>query len=104
MECVESIVFEDSFDEGSCWKLITFCRDVLATPSMDEYGNGPTPAFVNQLTIDSVTLVLALLSGLGASAMVAYVMRGRSIARRRGDDFGDVQFSQVNIDHEMVLT
>jgi hypothetical protein len=29
VECIESIIFEDSFETGSCWTLKSFCRDVL---------------------------------------------------------------------------
>jgi hypothetical protein len=129
VECIESIIFEDSFETGSCWTLKSFCRDVLcksnafemtefqrksqtltltrvfiATPNMDEFGNGPTPAFANQLAISPVTLVLALLSGLASSAMVAYIMRGGRCSKRKGEQYGDVQFSQVRTDHELMLT
>jgi hypothetical protein len=104
VECIESIIFEDSFDTGSCWTLNSFCRDVLSTPNMDEFGNGPTPAFANQIAISPVALVLALLSGLAASAMVTYIMRGGGCSKRKGDQYGDVQFSQVRTDHELMLT
>eukprot|EP00980_Cylindrotheca_fusiformis_P014730 scaffold4009_cov124-Cylindrotheca_fusiformis.AAC.10 len=101
--CIESIVFEDSFEVGSCWKLSSLCRDVLATPSIDEFGNGRKPSFVDRFSINSVALVLALLSGVASSALIAYLMRSRK-NRANGEEFGDVQFSQVNVDHEMVLT
>jgi hypothetical protein len=98
---MEAIVFEDSFDTDSCWKLGKFCRDVMATPGEDEFGNGPTPRF----TMDPFVLGLALLSGIAASLMVFFTMQGRC-SRTKGEQYGDVQFAQISRSsgHELMMT
>jgi hypothetical protein len=97
---MESIVWADSFDHSKdCWKLTTFCRDILTTQSMDELGQGVTPpAFQNS---SNIGLVFAVLSGVLASAMVIIAVRG-GFRRKRNDEYGDVQFSRVRT-HEMMI-
>ena len=102
VDCMESVVWADSFHHNQdCWKLTTFCRDVLNTPRMDEYGHGVTPnAFISQDT-KTIVLVLALVSGVLASLIVAVAMRGG--VRKRNDDYGDVQFSAIRT-HELMVS
>ena len=97
---MESIVWTDSFDRSKdCWKLTTFCRDILTTQSMDELGQGSTPpAFQKSGTIG---LVFAVLSGALASTMVIIAVRG-GFRRKSNDEYGDVQFSRVRT-HDMVI-
>ena len=91
---MESIVWNNSFEqENDCWKLTTFCRDILATPKMDELGHGGTPADLEGITPLAMTLALA--SGLLASLMVLFAMRG-GCSKKQDEEYGDVQFSQVD--------
>lgn len=100
MECMESIVWADQFDhDKDCWKLTTFCRDILKTPNMDELGQGVTPpAFQN---IGTIGLVFAVLSGLLGSAMIIIAVRGGFRSKNK-DPYGDVQFSAIRT-HEMMM-
>jgi hypothetical protein len=100
VDCMESIVWGNSFQkENDCWKVTTFCRDVLATPRMDEFGHGATPADFSQQG-SPVVLALAVISGVLASIMVAYAMRGGCSSKKEGD-YGDVQFSTVHTHEAM---
>ena len=94
VECMESLTYDNSFDkDNDCWKLTTFCRDVLKTPEMDEFGHGATPEAFVPKNGNVVTIVVALMAGVLASLLVAYAMRGGF--KKRDEDFGDVQFSSV---------
>lgn len=45
VDCLESLVRVDTFDSDTdCWKLTALCRDIFATPDMDEFGNGDIPS------------------------------------------------------------
>lgn len=100
VDCMESIVWSDFFDpDHDCWKLTTFCRDVLSTPGMDEYSNGVTPNAFRSEHNSVLVLSLALFSGFVASAMVFVAMRGG--CRKKQDEHGDVQFAAVRT-HELM--
>jgi hypothetical protein len=94
---MESIVWGNSFEkEKDCWKVTTFCRDVIATPQMDEFGHGATPAaFADAGNDNPLALILSVASGVLASLMVLYAMRG-GFTKKREDYYGDVQFSEVS--------
>ena len=93
-------MWSDGFDNRQdCWKLNTFCRDVLATPGMDEWGQGATPAAFHNSGMTG--LVLAVLSGAIASALVMLAIRG-GIRRDQRDEYGDVQFSAIR-GHETMI-
>ena len=99
VDCMESIVWADTFDhDQDCWKLRTFCRDVLTTPAMDEYGHGVTPSNYQN---NALVLTLAVLSGFVGSIMVFMAMRG-GWRRKHDDAHGDVQFSALRT-HEMMV-
>lgn len=100
VDCIESIVWAETFDPNQdCWKLNTFCRDVLATPSMDELGQGITPPAFQSSGL--IGLILALISGTVASALVVIAIRG-GFRKREKDKYGDVQFSAIQT-HEMMV-
>lgn len=100
MDCMESIVWADMFDhDKDCWKLTTFCRDILKTPNMDELGQGVTPSAFQ--TIGTTGLVFAVLSGLLGSAMIIIAVRGGFRSKNK-DPYGDVQFSAIRT-HEMMM-
>ena len=94
VECMESITYENSFERDSdCWKLTTFCRDVISTPHMDEFGHGATPdTFAPKGHL--LAIVLALVACVLASALVGYAKKG-GFFRKRDENFGDVQFSSI---------
>lgn len=96
---MESMVWGNSFNhDNDCWKLTTFCRDVLATPLMDEFGHGVTPdAFTNSANLG---LIFSVISGVLASIMVFCAMRG-GCSKKQQEDYGDVQFSEVRT-HELM--
>jgi hypothetical protein len=102
VDCMESVTWADSFDhQQDCWKLTTFCRDVLSTPGMDEHGDGVTPnAFLFQQN-STVVLALAVFSGVLASIMVVVAMRG-GFRKKKDEEYGDVQFSAVTT-HELMI-
>jgi hypothetical protein len=91
---MESITFGNSFEkESDCWKLTNFCRDVVRTPQMDEFGHGATPdVFVPKGS--GLAIVLALVAGVLGSALVGYAMKG-GFFRKRDENLGDVQFSSI---------
>ena len=92
---MESITWENSFaKDNDCWKLTNFCRDVISTPNMDEFGNGPTPETFATPKNHGMGIFLATSAGLLASVLLAYVMRG-GFFKRRESSLGDVQFSSI---------
>lgn len=94
-------MWADTFDHSKdCWKLTTFCRDVLKTPAMDEYGHGVTPTAFSFQQNNTVVLTLAVVSGVVASIMVFVAMRGG--CRKKHDEYGDVQFSAVRT-HDLMI-
>lgn len=92
VECMESIVFVPSFERDSCWKLTTFCRDIFATPNMDEFGNGSTPPHhASFIQPDHLAFALAFLSGVIGAIMIVTNMRGGVCSRRRGPAYEGVE-------------
>lgn len=92
VKCLESLVWNEDFDSSTdCWKMTSFCRNVLTTPGMDEYGSGEASNEGNP----TVAIGLSLLSGLFASIMIVYAMQG-GCKSKEDDISGDVQFSAVN--------
>mmetsp|Transcript_35025 Transcript_35025/g.84778 ORF Transcript_35025/g.84778 Transcript_35025/m.84778 type:complete len:942 (-) Transcript_35025:27-2852(-) len=92
VECIESILFEPSFETESCWKLTSFCRDIFATPDMDEFGNGPTPSHhAGVIKPDHLAFALAFLSGITGAVMIITSMRGGVCSRRKGPAYEGVE-------------
>ena len=111
--CLESLVWNDQFDSNNdCWKLRSFCRDVLRTPGYDEFGNGGGTTTIGSSSNSnrgggsndtpsktSLPVIVALISGIIASIVINCTIR-----RRSGDGtttsaktYGDVQFTPVNV-------
>ena len=108
--CLESMVWNDQFDSNTdCWKLRSFCRDVLRTPGYDEFGNGGGGTTIGSSGSNrggsndtpsktSLPVIVALISGIIASIVINCTIR-----RRSGDGttsaktYGDVQFTPVNV-------
>jgi len=102
VSCLESLIWNDQFDFDSnidCWKLRSFCRDVLSTPGYDEFGNGgggKTSSSSSSLSISSsregggnnnnndhstkisLPVIVALISGIIASIVINCTIRRRS--------------------------
>jgi len=109
VNCMESIVRADGFDNNKdCWKLTTFCRDVLKTPSMDEYGRGITPSTFQHKGGTS-GLLFGILGGvlLASILMLVVAFRDRFHKQQRGGNKygiydGEVQFCEVRTHEEMI--
>ena len=108
VKCLESIVWNESFDSTKdCWKLTTFCRDVTKTPGMDENGSGGSSSSFGGINANTnapppLAIILSLLSGIFASAMIVYAMRGgfatadgQQRNNAKGALYGDVEFSAI---------
>ena len=99
VECIESILFEPSFQKESCWKLTSFCRDIFATPNMDEFGNGPTPPHHGgMMQPDRIAFTFAFLSGVIGAIMIVTSMRGGVCSRRKGQEYEGVE---MQVDTQM---
>eukprot|EP00536_Pseudo-nitzschia_multiseries_P005819 jgi/Psemu1/296016/fgenesh1_pm.116_\ len=107
--CLESIIENQTFDsKKDCWKLTSFCRDVTHTPNMDEFGSG---IFDGNMVGSNMTnnlpplaIILSLFSGIFASVMIIYAMRGgfdtdniqprHQKSTKRGK-YGKIEFSAI---------
>jgi len=110
VKCLESIVQNETFDsKKDCWKLTSFCRDVTQTPGMDEFGSGGSDSKMlgsggnmNSNT-SPLAIILSLISGIFASAMIVYAMKGGFSTdtiqphhnNTKGGKYGDVEFSAI---------
>jgi hypothetical protein len=98
VSCLEDVVLGNSFrnkDHSHCWKMTSFCRDVFTTEHMDQFGRGDSKMLDNGDGLhDTMSLALGLVSGVLASILIYYGIRG-GFTRREDDSYGDVQFSSI---------
>ena len=111
MDCIESIVWNNgkefqSNPSDNCWKMTRLCRDVISTPNMDEFGNGPSKnplppsAYpTTGTTPNTAAFVAALACGCVSGLAMIHVLRGGFSrffsASSDASSNGDVQFSAV---------
>lgn len=70
VSCLESLVLNEAWHPSSCWKMTAFCRDVVTTPGMDEFGAGTTPRHFAPAGGSNTAVWLSLFAGVFASAMI----------------------------------
>jgi len=96
VNCLESLIWHDAFNsDKDCWKLTSFCRDVIKTPGMDEFGSGKAPRAFARLGIPPAAIALSLFAGVLASVMILLTMKGRFMTKEeRNRD--DIRFDAVS--------
>jgi beta-glucosidase len=107
VSCLESVVWGMEQEKGpdQCWRMTALCRDVFRTGQMDERGIGPGgsggDAAMNTLgQAPPYSNLIAALSGLLATVLIVFVMRGGTFTkiRREDADHDSIEFTPVAID------
>ena len=77
--------------------MTTFCRDVLRTSGMDEFGSGQPSRGFAPVGISDIATGLSLFAGIFASVMIFLAIRGRFAAEDtvRGKGSNNVGFERV---------
>jgi beta-glucosidase len=95
VQCLESLVWNEAFDSATdCWKSTKFCRDVVNTSGMDEFGSGKSTRSFSPTGITNAATAMSLFAGLFASVMIMLAMRGQFSQESEGSD--GLQFSPVS--------
>jgi len=83
VQCLENVVWSNNFraDTSQCWKMTTFCRNIMITPGMDELGHGNTPGAFADFgggggVAAIVVLVMALIAGALSTFAIITALRG----------------------------
>ena len=68
--------------------MTTFCRDVVTTSGMDEFGSGTRTRGFAPVGLSTAAIGLSLFAGVFAAVMIYLAIKGR-FASRDGDSKGE---------------
>ncbi|KAG7345094.1 beta-glucosidase [Nitzschia inconspicua] len=92
--CLESFVRKEGWDSSGCWKMTTFCRDVLKSSGMKKFENGTSSKTFSPHGTSLAATAMSLFAGLFAAMMIYLAINGRFTPKER-HQHANAQFHPV---------